>query len=306
MSTPGPTPTGYPQTALAPPGSSAPPRTSEIKLISHSNLFYWWPVWSLAFFLAGWTYVEDSRLAILPPHSKFTQMKVEKDGAQALVGGQFTLTYDAGKHRDLDTALNGESGAAYMSDKGHEPFHMRISRHPALGVVFVILLVVTVVVTNVPLRGLWSFIVLLAVALLSVIISLVPGAWTGIFDAIGKLSIHLNMAGYLFIGVAILALWAVATFVFDRRAYVIFTPGQIKVCEHIGAAVEAFPTLGVSLTKQRDDLFRHYIFGFGSGDLILRFSTGDRREIRIQNVLGIGWQLKAVEDMLRTMPSSTN
>ena len=69
--------------------------------------------------------------------------------------------------------------------------------------------------------------------------------------------------------------------------------------------METFPTLGVSLTKQRDDLFRHYIFGFGSGDLILRFSTGDRREIRIPNVLGIGWQLQAVEDMLRTMPAST-
>jgi hypothetical protein len=303
MSTPGPTPSSYPPNPLAPAGSAAPPRASEIKLISHSNLFYWWPVWAMAFFLAAWTYFEDSRLAIVPAGTALNQ-KI-KDGTKDPDPGQFSLGYDASKHSDLDAYLKGRAEVSAAGGK-NEPFPMRISRHPTLGVVFVILLVMTVVVTNVPLRGLWSFIVLLGVALVSVIISLVPGAWANIFDAIGKLSIHLNMAGYLFIGLAVFLLWALAVFVFDRRAYVIFTPGQIKVCEHIGAAVETFPTLGVSLTKQRDDLFRHYIFGFGSGDLILRFSTGDRREIRIPNVLGIGWQLQAVEDMLRTLPASTN
>ena len=88
-------------------------------------------------------------------------------------------------------------------------------------------------------------------------------------------------------------------FVFDRRSYMIFTPGQIKVCEHIGAAVKTYDTYGIHMEKQRDDLFRHYILGFGSGDLIIMTSGAEKHEIRLPNVLGIGWRLKTVEDMLR-------
>jgi hypothetical protein len=304
MSTPGPTPNNYPPSSV--PSGGPVSRASEIKLISHSNLFYWWPVWVFAFFMAGWTYFENNRLAIVPAGSTFAQMKDKNpDGAEAPAPGRYTLTYDAGKHRELDASLNDQSGSAALSAAKNEPFPMRVSRHPSMGVFFLVVLMLTVVVTNVPLRGLWAFMVLLTIALVSVIITLIPGAWDKIFESIAGLRIHINMAGYFFIGVATVVLWALAVFVFDRRAYVIFTPGQIKVCEHIGAAVEAFPTMGVVLTKQRDDLFRHYIFGFGSGDLILKFQTGDRRELRIPNVLGIGWQLKAVEDMLRTLPSST-
>jgi hypothetical protein len=98
-------------------------------------------------------------------------------------------------------------------------------------------------------------------------------------------------------------LWAVATFIFDRRSYVIFTPGQIRVCEHIGASVETYNTFGVGMEKQRDDLFRHYILGFGSGDLILK-APGAKHEIKLPNVLGIGWRLKHVEDMLRSVATA--
>ncbi|MFO0937245.1 MAG: hypothetical protein U0798_12105 [Gemmataceae bacterium] len=63
--------------------------------------------------------------------------------------------------------------------------------------------------------------------------------------------------------------------------------------------MRTFDTVGMTFEKQRDDLFRHYALGFGSGDLIVRTSGAERQEIKIQNVLGIGWKLKAVEDMIR-------
>lgn len=296
MSTPGPTPSNPPPGSMY--AASTPQRASEIKLISHSTLFYWWPVWVLAFFMAAWTYLENNRLAILPPHGAVKAKEGE--------AGKYEFTFTNAKGEATTTeSLTEAVDLNKAAEAKNEPFPTRVSRHPALGVIFLIVLMLTVVVTNVPLRGLWAFIVLMSFALIAVLITLF-GWWDPIFKSIEQLKIHINMAGYLFIGTAVFVLWAMAVFVFDRRAYVIFTPGQIKVCEHIGAAVEAFPTLGVTLVKQRDDLFRHYIFGFGSGDLILKFATGDRREIRIQNVLGIGWQLKAVEDMLRTLPSSTN
>jgi hypothetical protein len=292
---PGTVPSTAPSYAGA---TSTPPPASEIKLISHSTLFYWWPVWLLAFVLAFWTYIENDRLAIVPASGAVTKVEDEKRP------GTYEFRFVDKSGQAVNADVLHDALELSKSPSGNEPFPTRVSRHPAMGVIFVVALILTIIVTNVPLRGLWSFIVLMTIALIVVIISLVPGAWDRIFTAIVALRVHINLAGYLFIGTAVFALWAVATFVFDRRAFVIFTPGQIKVCEHIGAAVETYPTLGVGLTKQRDDLFRHYIFGFGSGDLILKFSTGDRREIRIPNVLGIGWQLKAVEDMLRTLPST--
>jgi hypothetical protein len=294
MSSPGPNPSSYPSSS-GPPG--VPTRASEIKLISHSTLFYWWPVWVLAFFMALFTYIENNRLAIVPNSSKVVPIEGKV--------GTYEFTFQNSKQEATTSDVVVDAATLSKADPKNEPFPMRVSHHPSLGVFFLVVLVLTIIVTNVPLRGLWSFVVLMSIALVSVIITLIPGAWDNIFRSVQALRIHINLAGYLFIGLAVFSLWAMAVLVFDRRAYVIFTPGQIKVCEHIGAAVEAFPTMGVTLMKQRDDLFRHYIFGFGSGDLILKFQTGDRRELRIPNVLGIGWRLKEVEDMLRTMPASS-
>ncbi len=294
-----PTPNSY----ALPPGATVEPNgrtrsNNQIKLISHSNLFYWWPIWVLAFFMAAWTYFENSRLAIVPAEASLTPI-----GDRT---GKYNLEYKA---NDKDPNTNESifvnaplEQAAKRSESKLEPFKARISAHSWLGSLFVIVLLLVIIITNVPLRGLWSFLVLMGILLIAVLVTLFK-AWDQIFETIGDLRIHINMAGYLFLGVAVFILWALATWVFDRRAYVIFTPGQIRVCEHIGDAEQTYPTVGMSLEKQRDDLFRHYILGFGSGDLILRLANGDK-EIRLPNVLGIGWQLRTVQDMLRTMSTT--
>ena len=298
MSTPNPdsTPVAPPGATVAPPGTPRTRASNEIKLISHSNLYYWWPVWVLAFFMAAWTYFENSRLAIVPAHGS-----VKKAG-----DGKFEVEFKTRKGDPLTSKALEDAvklSEANSADANLEVFRPRISANSALGSLFIVVLLLTIIITNVPLRGLWSFIVIMFAFLMALIVSLL-GWWDEIFKTVGDLHIHINMAGYLTIGFAVFALWALATWVFDRRAYVIFTPGQIKVCEHIGDAVQTYPTMGISLEKQRDDLFRHYILGFGSGDLILKMPTGEKREIRLPNVLGIGWRLKTVEDMLRTMSTS--
>ncbi len=270
------------QSSVLPPGAVGH-RPQEIKLISHSTLFYWWPVWALGFFMALWTYAENHRLAIVPDRGTVT-----KDDRT----NSYTMQFPEGKTtKSLDAAVRNAGTS--------EPaFRTRLSQDAWLGAVFVVGLVLTIVITNVPLRGLWSFITLILIVVIVLFISLLRG-WDEIFDAFSNLRIHINMAGYLFIAVAVFVLWAVATFLFDRQTYVIFTPGQIKVCEHIGAAVKTYDTYGIHMEKQRDDLFRHYILGFGSGDLVIVTSGAERHEIRLPNVLGIGWRLKTVEDMLR-------
>lgn len=257
----------------------------EIKLISHSNLFYWWPVWFFAFVFAIWTGVEGHRLAIIPHEA---DVKV----TQTAQSTRYEVDYSTPKKYISDAETASETA------KASKVYKARVSEKAWLGSLFVLILVLTVVITNVPLRGLWSFMVIVLIVVIALLITLFH-AWDDIFSLIGGLHIYINMAGYLFIGAAVLLVWAVATYIFDRRAYIIFTPGQVKVCDHIGAAVRTFDTVGMTFEKQRDDLFRHYILGFGSGDLIVRTSGAERQEIKIHNVLGIGWKLKQVEDVIR-------
>jgi len=288
-----------------PPGASGIGKSSEIKLISHSNLFYWWPVWAMSLFMAMWTWVEGSRLAIVPAGTKVTRIN---DGSYNLQVPEDKSegNTDEFKKKTTESLRQAEATSTYNTkNTQNEPvFRTRVSEKSGLGIAFVIGLILTIVITNVPLRGLWSFLVIVMMVLLALLIVLFE-IQEKIFDAFRELHIHINMAGYLFICVSVFIVWAMATFIFDRRSYIIFTPGQIRVCEHIGASVQAYGTVGVNMEKQRDDLFRHYILGFGSGDLIVRIpSGGEQKEIRLPNILGVGWRLKQVEDMLRQVATT--
>ena len=41
-------------------------RLVEIVVISHSPLFYWWPVWMVGFLMAGLSYWHGERVAFVP------------------------------------------------------------------------------------------------------------------------------------------------------------------------------------------------------------------------------------------------
>ncbi len=45
-------------------GPTTSPR--EIVVISHSPIFYWWPVWFVGFLMAALTYLDGHRMAIVP------------------------------------------------------------------------------------------------------------------------------------------------------------------------------------------------------------------------------------------------
>lgn len=292
----------------APPPSSAPPGTSaaglsqapgvahgprEIKLVSHSPIFYWWPIWLLGYVMALITFFENHRVAILP-----AAVEVQKDVRVADDNDKnerYTLTIPKGQMtKSLDNALKNSGDPTHP-----DAFRPRMSEKAWMGPLYCCILLLTILITNIPLRGLWSFLVLMMLLILALGITLVPNGWDNLLGAIGNLHIFINMAGYLFIATTVLILWAVSVFIFDQRTYMVITPGQIRVCEHIGASIRNFDTTGLSFEKQRDDLFRHWILGFFSGDLIVRTSGAEREEIRLPNVLWIGWRLEQVQAILR-------
>lgn len=258
----------------------------EITLISHSMLFYWWPIWLLGIIMALITYFDHTRLAIVPDGSKLTETRSDEKG----------IYYELAVTKPTQSLMEAKTATR---TPGEEAFKPRVSQKAWMGPVFCVVLLLTVVITNVPLRGLWSFLVLLLLVVLALVISLVPDGWDSLLQRVGNLHIYINMAGYLFIAGAVFILWAVSVFIFDQRTYMRVTPGQIQVCEHVGASIRNFDTTGLSFEKQRDDLFRHWLLGFFSGDLIVRTAGAEKETIRLPNVLWISWRLEEVQQLLR-------
>src|SRR5438874_10489898 len=60
------------------PRSAAPPleHKREIIVISHSFLFYWWPVWAFGFLLAAITWFDGERMITVPPGSIAERQRV--------------------------------------------------------------------------------------------------------------------------------------------------------------------------------------------------------------------------------------
>jgi hypothetical protein len=287
--------------ALPPPTSSppgTPPAKREITLISHSMLFYWWPIWLIGYVMALITYFEDHRLAVVPAGSKvFVKAEDQIDDKTTV----FRLSVANPPTNSLEKAKIASEAAG-----DNQTFKPRISERAWMGPVFCVILLLTVVITNVPLRGLWSFLVLLLFVVLALLITVVPGGWDSVLGAVFHLHVYINMAGYLFIATAVLVLWATSVFIFDQRTYMRVTPGQIQVCEHVGASIRNFDTTGLSFEKQRDDLFRHWLLGFFSGDLIVRTAGAEKETIRLPNVLWISWRLEEVQQLLREKATVTH
>lgn len=281
------------QTSLGPPTDRGP---REIKLVSHSPIFYWWPIWVLGYVLAIMTWAEGHRMAILPSGAEVRAQagddKVER----------YELTIPKGSAtRSLDNAVRATNDPS----KAEAAFRPRVTQKAWMGPLYCVVLLLTILITNVPMRGLWSFLVILMLVVIALMFTVLD-LWEGLLANLGHLHIYINMAGYLFIATTVLILWVVSVFIFDQRTYMVVTPGQIRVCEHIGASIRNFDTTGLSFEKQRDDLFRHWILGFFSGDLIVRTHGAEKEEIRFPNVLWIGWRLEQVQEILRERATVIN
>ena len=293
-----------PQPAAGPiPPADTTAGFDEIRIYSHSPLFYWWPVWLFGFIFALITLIDNDRMAIVPSDSLLVKEKVE--------GGKIRTTiYSPVDEQDLMAKTTTKATEedrkrlaaknANFPDKTEEAFeiHPRVSARSWIGPTYLIILTLVIIITSVPLRGLWSLVVLIGLVVLALMISLFKW-WDGILGALYGLHIFINLAGYLMLSVAIFIGWAVATFIFDRRSYLVFTPGQIRVCEEIGSRERTYDTTGMTIEKHRDDWFRHIFLGFGSGDLSVRTAGADRNEILMPNIALIGFKIDPIQQLIR-------
>jgi len=79
---------------------------------------------------------------------------------------------------------------------------------------------------------------------------------------------------------------------------VTFSRGQFRVHLAVGAGETAYEVLGMVVHKRRDDLFRHWVLGLGSGDLIVRTGGANPQTIELPNVLFVGSKLRMAQRLL--------
>lgn len=301
------TPEATPPAPGVPPEADTTPGFDEIRIYSHSPLFYWWPVWLFGFIFSLITLIDNQRLAIVPGDALVVREKVGENTLMNIYGAPERhelipeLTEPATerekqvlleKNPDFKAARDRAPGSEVVSIKPH------VSPRTWMGPTYLILLLVVILVTNVPLRGLWSLIALIGIVVLVLLISLFKW-WDTILTAFIGLHVFINLAGYLLLSTVLCIGWLIATFIFDRRSYMVFTPGQIRVCEEIGGREKTYDTTGMTIEKHRDDWFRHIFLGFGSGDLSVRTAGADRHEILMPNVAMIGFKIDPIQQLIR-------
>jgi hypothetical protein len=238
----------------------------EITIYSHSPILYWWPVWLLGFAIAVITILDGGQMAYVP----------------------------AGTRAEGHTLV-----APTGSDPLDEP-HERMARSHYLGTWFFITLLVVFVSANVQLRGLWEWIVLLGLGLLVTVVSLY-GLWGLVFRWFNLLHIRMNLAGYVFVSLWMFVIWVVTVFVFDRRTYLIFAAGQVRILDQIGAAERVYDVTNLSFQVQPNVFFRHRVLGFyGAGDLVIRTGGPQSEVIEWPNVLFVRSRVKQIQHLLKS------
>lgn len=275
-----------------PPGAvpvdpNAPPaETKKIDYLivyGHSNLLYWWPVWLVAFVLAGVTYAEGQQMAVVPAGTV-----VEHDRAVDGVDGR----------REVLVAPPGKSFGLAQEEGQKGTAGMTVSSNNNLGVIFVATLFVVAIASTILLRGLVSVVALVGLILLVVTFAYF-GWWDDVLLYVGRFDIRMNAAGYMAVGVPLFLAWLFVVCLYDRQRYITFDSGQIRHVHEVGDSEIAIQSEGAIVEKRRNDVFRHWLLGLGTGDLSIRVGGPNGQAIELENVLWINRKLPLIQRMVK-------
>jgi hypothetical protein len=261
----------------------APHKVDYLIVYGHSNILYWWPVWFVAFVLAVVTYVEGHQMAVVPDGTV-----VERDR---------TVEGILGRH-DVLLAPEGKQFQLAQEEGQKSPAGMTVSSSNGLGVIFVATLFVVALASTILLRGLVSVIALIVIIAVAITFELF-GWWNDILLFLGGLDIRMNAAGYLAVAIPLFLAWLAVVFLYDRATYIVFDQGQIRFVQEVGDAEVAIQSEGAIVEKKRNDVFRHWVLGFGTGDLMIRMGGPSGPTIELENVIGINHKLVLIQKLIK-------
>jgi hypothetical protein len=269
--------------AAQPSTPAAGDRPRAVVVVSHSPLFYWWPVWAVGFLMAGLSYLYGYQVAFVPSGTVAEHGRV----VEGYSGPRDVLIAPEGQR------LPAES----ESDELQQP-RLRMVTSNNLGLIWALTLCLVVVITHIPLRGIWSVLVLI-VLVFSTVLFAIGGLWDPILRALQVIDIHINAFGYLSISLFLFVIWLLMFLLYDRRVYMVFTRGQLRVRRTVGTGETVYDTRGMVVQKHQVDLFRHWLLGFGSGDLTVRTAGTTPQQFEMPNVLFIGHKLALINTMVQ-------
>ena len=194
----------------------------------------------------------------------------------------------------------------YWQGYGYQLGQSQTWVHPSnnLGLIFFLVFFLVLVITNFSVRGMASGMVIMGVTLVTVVLALL-GWWDEIFRWFGRLQIQLNLGAYFWFSTVMFTLWAVTVFVLDRMSYWEITPGQLTHFSFLGGGSRSYNAQGMGLEKHRDDLFRHWLLGLGSGDLQIRTSGATHEKIDVLNVLFISKKVERIQKLIAEVPEGS-
>jgi hypothetical protein len=240
--------------------SATPP---DLRIYTHSSLLFWWPVWVVGLGMALWTYADGYSMVLVPRN-----------------------------------ATVGASQAQAPEGKALESPLVQVARSKVPGVVFVLTLLLVIFCTHAWIRGPWALFFAAACAALVLFVSW-GDWWEPLLRRFRMLRVYINLGGYLLIAVPLLLAWLVTVFVFDRRTYMVFSVGQVRLGARLGEGERAYDTSHVAFEKRPYDWFRRLI-GFGAGDMVVRIGGPHPEVVELCNVVHVGKRLRVMEDRLRT------
>jgi hypothetical protein len=215
----------------------------ELRIISHSTIVYWWPVWLSGYIMALITGIGGERL----------------------------------------TFGNGD----------------QIQVHPnsGLGLTYIVILAIVMVFTNITLRGIYSVLLALAIAFITVLFAWL-GWWDRIFAIIPQLKVYMNVGFYLSFSTLMLIIWLLRFFIFDRLVYWRLRPGQLTVERIVGGGQQSYDTRGMLFEQRSDDFIRHKVLGLGAGDVRLIVTGAKRENIDVPNVLFAARKIRIMQRLI--------
>jgi hypothetical protein len=169
----------------------------------------------------------------------------------------------------------------------------------SLGVIYALVVLVTVLITNTNMRGSVSLIVVLVIGFLALLFAYLDW-WDDIFDWFGHQPVYMNRGFYVFFSTGMLLIWLLTVFLFDHLSFWRVRPGQVTYEYVLGAVESSYDTDNIVFTKRQDDLFRHWVLGLGSGDLQMQTMGGRGVVANVSNVLFVNAKEGRIQRLIAT------
>ncbi len=182
---------------------------------------------------------------------------------------------------------------------GNKPEWFYPSRN--LGVIYTLLLLLLILVTSARVKGMKAALIIAALAFLALLFAHLDW-WEAILGWLGDQSITMSLGFYLFSSSLLFVVWLISVFLIDHLSFWRFRPGQVTH-EYFGGIVDkSYDTDNMTLLKRQDDIFRHWVIGFGSGDLNMQTMGGRGVEMNVPNVLFVIGKISRIQRLIATKP----